>query len=104
MIEEFCDYLGLKYIKSIDLSQLSKKRVYRCALASEFKDEDTLVFSNSAQARFVCKDALFLFELKLKLIQHYQHIQNCIIFIKAPLCSKAKKLLDERQIKHYAFV
>lgn len=89
--------------KTLDLEKLTKKKSYLCAFNSKM-----IGFVYKAKTRFLSKDALFLEKLleqifKEKILEKNEITQKYFI-CKAPLCSKARKFLEEKGFSVYALM
>ncbi len=95
--------LDLGAFKILSLGKLTKKKSYRCAF-----NDDSLAFVYEAKTRFLSRDALFLEDLldkvfKKNLLSQDKITQKYFIH-EAALCSKARKLLEDRGFRVYALV
>lgn len=102
ILKNECARLDLKDVNCIDLSPFTKKKTLFCALGKKTlaqKAQTLLLFKSVQKSRFISKDALFL----TALARHFKSDEKAL-FLKAPLCSKAAKILKKEGFKHYAFV
>ncbi|HEA7842475.1 TPA: tram-like protein [Campylobacter coli] len=81
-------------LKPFDLTNLTKKKTYLCAL-----DDENLLLIYTGKARFISKDAVFTNDLANDFKLKYKHF-----FTKSPLCSKAKHYLEEKGFRIYAIL
>ncbi|MCX2682450.1 tram-like protein [Campylobacter sp. MIT 21-1685] len=88
--------LSVQDLQFLHLGAFTKKKTYLCAF-----NKNDLLFVYTGKTRFVSKDAFFVDDLvkKLEKIKTKKYL-----FTKSPLCSKARRYLEEKGFYIYAFV
>ncbi|CAG9059454.1 TPA: tram-like protein [Campylobacter coli] len=81
-------------LKPFDLTNLTKKKTYLCAL-----NDENLLLIYTGKARFINKDAVFINNLANDFDLKYKYF-----FTKSPLCSKAKHYLEEKGFHIHAIL
>lgn len=89
--------LLFKELAPLDLTQFGIKKRVRLFEGVDLKNRYTLLAVIDRKSRFLQKDGRDLIEIAQKVEQGVGHaFAKKVLFIKAPLCSKAKELLQER--------
>ena len=100
-MKEIVEYLQkknliFKSLKEISPKELGSRKKISLYLGVDMKDYYTLLMSISKKSRILKKEANELMVLHEKLEKYIDSkINKKYIIIKAPLCSKAKALLEE---------
>lgn len=88
--------LIFKKFTSIDIKNLGSRKKINIYLAVDLKDYYATIFHLHKKSRVLKKEVLIFMELHEKLeILNQSKINKKYIHIEAPLCSKAKALLQE---------
>jgi len=78
------------------------KNHYKIYKAIDTKSNYTIIFEISQKSRFMVKNVNTINFLILKLSDYFEHnFAKIILFIDAPLCSKAKKVMQELKWRIY---
>lgn len=87
-----------KDIKEVLPKELGSRKKIRIYIATSIKNEYYSIFIVDSKSRFIRKNASDLIELNSKLIEHVDHnFKVKELLIISPLCSKAKKFLEENK-------
>jgi len=106
-MKEIVEYLHskkliFKSLKEITPKELGSRKKVKLYLGIDLKDFYTLVMCVEKKSRILRKEASELMLLHEKLEKYIDSkITKKYIIIKAPLCSKAKALLEEQGWKVY---
>ncbi len=85
----------IKEIKTKDLNSRKKIKIY---IATSIKNEYYSIFIVDSKSRFIKNNANDLIELNQRLIDFIDHnFKVKELFISSPLCSKAKKILENEK-------
>jgi len=94
-----------KELHKIDLKLLGSRKKIELFEGVDTRSNFVTVFKIEQKSRFVTKNAKEIEELLDKLIKLKQHnYKKKILLISSPLCSKAKKYLEELKWKIYVTV
>lgn len=89
-----------KDIKEISPKEISSRKKIEIYLATSIKYEYYAIFLINSKSRFIKKNASELIELTSKLETYVDHnFKKKELLISSPLCSKAKKFLQENKWK-----
>lgn len=101
MNKELIDFLAKKKVicksfEAISLKELGSRKKAELFFGVNLEDYYCFVFVVEKKSRFLTKDANEFLELHLR-VEKYKDttIKKKYILVKAPLCSKAKALLEE---------
>lgn len=98
------NYIFKKLLK-IDLKLLGSRKKIELFEGVDTKSNYVVIFKIDQKSRFITKNAKEIEELLEKLIKLKQHnYKKKILLISSPLCSKAKKYLEELKWKIYVTV
>lgn len=87
-----------KDIKEITPKELGSRKKIEIYIATSIKKEFYAIFIVDAKSRFIRKNANDLLELYSKLVDFQEHnFKKKELLISSPLCSKAKKFLQENK-------
>ncbi len=87
-----------KEIKEISPKELGSRKKIKIYVATSVTKEFYSIFIVDAKSRFIRKNANDLLELHSKLIDFQEHnFKKKELLISSPLCSKAKKFLEENK-------
>ncbi|HFU76229.1 MAG TPA: hypothetical protein ENK66_08295 [Arcobacter sp.] len=101
MIQSISKYLqnnGITFetIVSIEPKQLGSRKKILILDCIDINKDSYAIFFTEQKSRFIQKTAQDIFALQTKLQEDTKNVyKNNIIFINAPLCSKAKKLIED---------
>jgi len=102
-MKEIVDFLQekklvFKSLSPIELKSLGSRKKIDIYLGVDLKKYYACVLHINKKSRILKKEALQLMELHEKLeVLNDSKIKNKYIYIQAPLCSKAKALMQEEQ-------
>ena len=98
------NYIFKKLLK-IDLKLLGSRKKIELFEGVDTNSNYVAIFKIDQKSRFITKNAKEIEELLEKLIKLKQHnYKKKILLISSPLCSKAKKYLEELKWKIYVTV
>ena len=98
------NYIFKKLLK-IDLKLLGSRKKIELFEGVDTNSNYVAIFKIDQKSRFIIKNAKEIEELLEKLIKLKQHnYKKKILLISSPLCSKAKKYLEELKWKIYVTV
>jgi hypothetical protein len=87
-----------KEIKEVSPKDLGSRKKIDIFIATSIKKEFYAIFIVDAKSRFIRKNAEDLLMLYEKLIEHVEHnFKKKELLISSPLCSKAKKFLEDNK-------
>lgn len=87
-----------KEIKEISPKELGSRKKIKIYVATSVTKEFYSIFIIDAKSRFIRKNANDLLELYSKLVDFQEHnFKKKELLINSPLCSKAKKFLEENK-------
>jgi len=87
-----------KEIKEVNVKELGSRKKIKIYVATSVTKEFYSIFIVDAKSRFIRKNANDLLELHSKLIDFQEHnFKRKELLISSPLCSKAKKFLEENK-------
>ncbi|MCP4970968.1 MAG: hypothetical protein GY932_10280 [Arcobacter sp.] len=87
-----------KQIKEVSPKELGSRKKIDIFVATSVKKEFYAIFIINSKSRFIRKNAIDLLELYSKLIDFQDHnFKRIELLISSPLCSKAKKFLEENK-------
>ncbi len=87
-----------KEIKEVSPKDLGSRKKINIFIATSIKREFYAIFIVDAKSRFIRKNAEDLLMLYEKLIEHVEHnFKKKELLISSPLCSKAKKFLEDNK-------
>ena len=102
-MKEIVDYLQekklvFKSLTSIEVKSLGSRKKINIYLGVDLKKYYACILHINKKSRILKKEALelMLFHEKLEVLNDSK-IKNKYIYIQAPLCSKAKALMEEEQ-------
>lgn len=88
-------FKDIKEIKPKDLNSRKKIKIY---VSTSIEKEFYAIFIVDSKSRFIRKNALDLMELLEKLVSYESHnFKKKELLISSPLCSKAKKILQDEK-------
>ncbi len=85
-----------KDIKEISLKELGSRKKIKLYIATSIKNEYYSILIIDSKSRFIRKNAEELISLNNKLVDYIGHnFKVKELLISSPLCSKAKKILED---------
>ena len=99
LIETLAKYdLIFKDMEKVDLKKLKIKTRVNIYKATSVNGDYCSIFEINKKSRFLTKDSLKLLDINESLKEHYEHnFAKSFLYISSPLCSKAKKVLEDEK-------
>ena len=87
-----------KDMNRIDLKNLKIKTKVLIYKATSVNGDYCSIFEINKKSRFIRKDSSKLLDINENLKEYYQHnFAQSFLYISSPLCSKAKKMLEDEK-------